>query len=237
MELWDRDYLDLEGLAHITFDNDRLGSFQFGAVRGWIDYRVSTDGASLRVDFSWEGTNDADPSCGRGWAAIADDKLVGRLYFHSGDDGPRNGGSPSRRARAVAMNRQDLAAFVACFDPEYESEQPAHPDRLFRGRAQVERNWAAMFAGVPEFRAEVARSAVAADTVWVEWRWTGSRGDGTRLDARGACIFGVRAGRLRWGRLYMEDVESGAGIEAAVASLARGPAPVPERRDVPPSAT
>jgi len=53
MELWDRDYLDLEGLAHITFDNDRLGSFQFGAVRGWIDYRVSTDGASLRVDFSW----------------------------------------------------------------------------------------------------------------------------------------------------------------------------------------
>jgi ketosteroid isomerase-like protein len=137
----------------------------------------------------------------------------------------------------AAMNRQDLAAFVACFDPEYESEQPAHPDRLFRGRAQVERNWAAMFAGVPEFRAEVVRSAVAADTVWVEWRWTGSRGDGTRLDARGACIFGVRAGRLRWGRLYMEDVESGAGIEAAVASLAGGPAPAPERRDVPPSAT
>ena len=120
----------------------------------------------------------------------------------------------------AAMNRHDLAAFVACFDPDYESEQPAHPDRRFRGVAQVERNWAAMFAGVPEFRAEVVRSAVAADTVWVEWRWTGTRADGTRLDACGACIFGVRGGRLAWGRLYMEDVDLGRGIEAAVASLA-----------------
>jgi ketosteroid isomerase-like protein len=122
----------------------------------------------------------------------------------------------------AAMNRHDLAAFVGCFDPDYESEQPAHPDRHFRGRAQVERNWAAMFAGLPDFRAEVVRSAVAGDTAWVEWRWTGRRVDHTRLDARGACIFGVRGGRLTWGRLYMEDVERGTGIEAAVASLASG---------------
>ena len=130
----------------------------------------------------------------------------------------------------AAMNRRDLAAFVACFDPEYESEQPAHPDRRFRGRAQVERNWSAMFAGLPDFSAEVVRSVVAGDTLWVEWRWTGSRGDGTRLDARGACIFGVGAGRITWGRLYMEDVESGSGIEAAVASLVDGPAPDQEGR-------
>ena len=137
-----------------------------------------------------------------------------------------------------AMNRRDLVAFVGCFDPDYESEQPAHPDRRFRGRAQVERNWAAMFAGLPDFRVEVVRSATAGDTVWVEWRWTGARADGTRLDARGACIFGVRAGRLAWGRLYMEDVESGHGIDAAVASLARGRPPADPAseggRDAPP---
>ena len=122
----------------------------------------------------------------------------------------------------AAMNRRDLAAFVDCFDADYDSEQPAHPDRRFRGRAQVERNWAAMFDGLPDFRAEVLRSTVAGDSVWVEWRWTGTRADGTRLDACGACIFGVRAGRLAWGRLYMEDVDVGHGIEAAVASLATG---------------
>jgi ketosteroid isomerase-like protein len=122
----------------------------------------------------------------------------------------------------AAMNRRDLAAFVDCFDAEYESEQPVHPDRRFRGRAQVERNWAVMFGGLPDFRAEVVRSAVAGDTVWVEWRWTGTRTDGTQLHACGACIFGVRAGRLAWGRLYMEDVDVGHGIEAAVESLAKG---------------
>jgi ketosteroid isomerase-like protein len=122
----------------------------------------------------------------------------------------------------AAMNGRDLAAFVECFDPDYESEQPAHPDRRFRGRGKVEQNWAAMFAGLPDFRAEVVRSVVEGDNVWVEWTWTGTRVDGTRLDTRGACIFGVRAGRLVWGRLYMEDVAIGHGIQAAVASLATG---------------
>ena len=139
---------------------------------------------------------------------------------------------------SAAMNRRDLTAFVACFDPEYESEQPAHPDRHFRGRAQVERNWAAMFAGLPDFQAELLRSATSGDTVWVEWRWTGTRADGTRLDARGACIFGVRAGRLAWGRLYMEDVDPGQGIEAAVALLAGGrpsTSPAPSGQNAPPS--
>ena len=122
----------------------------------------------------------------------------------------------------AAMNRHDLGAFVACFDGDYESDQPAHPDRHFRGAAQVERNWAAMFAGVHDFRADVVRSAATGEEVWVEWHWTGTRADGSRLDARGVCIFGVRGGRVAWGRLYMEDVEAGAGIEAAVSSLAQG---------------
>jgi hypothetical protein len=120
----------------------------------------------------------------------------------------------------IAINRHDLPAFIACFDAEYESDQPIHPDRRFRGRAQVERNWTAMFTGLPDFRAELLRSAFDGESVWVEWHWTGTRADGTCLNARGACIFGVRAGLLTWGRLYMEEVDAGRGIEAAVASLA-----------------
>lgn len=103
MELWESDYLDLEVPAHITFGNDRLGSFQFGAVRGWIDYRVTSEEASAKVEFSWEGFNDTDPSCGRGWAAIADERLVGRLYLHNGDDSAfvaeRTSAASPRRSR------------------------------------------------------------------------------------------------------------------------------------------
>ena len=131
---------------------------------------------------------------------------------------------------SAAMNRRDLGAFVACFDRDYESEQPSHPDRQFRGAAQVERNWSAMFAALPDFRAEVLRSAGAVDSAWVEWRWTGTRADGSRLEACGACIFGVRAGRIVWGRLYMEEVEAGRGIEAAVTQLAAGDPARPARR-------
>jgi ketosteroid isomerase-like protein len=52
----------------------------------------------------------------------------------------------------AAMNAHDLEAFLACFRDDYESEQPAHPDRAFQGREQVRSNWSAIFAGVPDFR-------------------------------------------------------------------------------------
>ena len=83
-------------------------------------------------------------------------------------------GSPSVVERLnAAMNAHDLEAFLACFQDDYESEQPAHPDRAFRGREQVRRNWSAVFDGVPDFRSELLRSAADGDTVWSEWHWQG----------------------------------------------------------------
>ena len=37
----------------------------------------------------------------------------------------------------AAMNAHDVDAFVALFADDYDSVQPAHPDRAFRGREQV----------------------------------------------------------------------------------------------------
>ena len=86
MELWDRDYLDLEVRAHLTFDRNRLGSFQFGAVRGGIDYRLSRSDDHYKVEFTWEGFNDADMSSGRGYGNLIGGHLEGRFFFHNGDD-------------------------------------------------------------------------------------------------------------------------------------------------------
>jgi hypothetical protein len=121
-----------------------------------------------------------------------------------------------------AQNDHDLDAFVACFHPDYRSEQPVHPDRAFVGSEQARGNWAEVFAGVPDFQAELLRSADQGDTGWAEWHWHGTRTDGTRLDMRGVTIFGVRGDRINWGRLYLEDVEGGQGIEQAVHHMARG---------------
>ena len=119
-------------------------------------------------------------------------------------------------ALADAMNARDIDAFVALFAPDYDSEQPAHPDRAFQGRDQVRTNWSAIFAGVPDFRAELTDVAVDGDTAWTEWRW-----HGTGLEMAGVIVMTVRDGLIARARLYVEAVEQGgAGIDAAVREMA-----------------
>jgi hypothetical protein len=120
------------------------------------------------------------------------------------------------RRLVAAQNAHDIDAFVSCFARDYSSEQPAHPDRAFVGSDQVRQNWTAMFAGVPDFRAELLDSATEGSTAWGEFEWHGTKSDGSRLHSRGVIIGTVRDGRLAAARLYMSDVEAGRGIEAAV---------------------
>jgi ketosteroid isomerase-like protein len=122
---------------------------------------------------------------------------------------------------AVAMNAHDIDALVDCFAEDYDSVQPAHPDRAFRGREQVRTNWSSVFAGVPDFRAELVSADAVGDAEWSEWRWSGRQADGTRLDMAGVILLGVRDGRIAKARLYIEPVEqAGAGIDAAVRDMA-----------------
>lgn len=86
MELWGREALDLLGPAFIRFEDDRMGGFQFIAMRGGLDCRFSERGGLPAVEFSWEGEDEGDSRCGRGWGIVRDGKLEGRLYIHGGDD-------------------------------------------------------------------------------------------------------------------------------------------------------
>ena len=86
MELWDREDLDLVGPAFIEFDREGPGEFQFIAVQGCLDCRVSERGGMPAVEFSWEGQDEGDESLGRGWAILRDGVLEGRWFFHRGDD-------------------------------------------------------------------------------------------------------------------------------------------------------
>jgi ketosteroid isomerase-like protein len=116
-----------------------------------------------------------------------------------------------------ALNAHDIDAFVELFSPDYRSEQPSHPDRQFSGREQVRENWGGTFQEVPDFHADLLRSAVSGDSVWSEWDWYGTRKDSSRLEMRGVVLMGVQDGRIAWARLYMEFVErGGAGIQEAV---------------------
>ena len=107
----------------------------------------------------------------------------------------------------VAMNKHDLDGAAGLIHQDYRSEQPAHPSLAFVGRAQMRANWEAMFAGIPDFQAEVRRSVTDGDTTWTEWRWSGSRSDGQPFEMRGVTMFEIRDGQVVAGRLYMEDVD------------------------------
>ena len=121
------------------------------------------------------------------------------------------------------MNQHDLEAFVACFHPDYRSEQPVHPDRGFGGREQVRANWNALFEGIPDFHSELLTTAAEGDTIWSEWRWTGTRANEAPLDMRGVTLFEIEAGAIVSGRLYMEELEeSGGDIDETVRRLAEG---------------
>lgn len=121
---------------------------------------------------------------------------------------------------AAALNVHDLEAAAALVHENYQSEQPAHPGRAFVGRAQMHANWQAMFAGIPDFRAELIRSVDDGDTTWSEWSWSGNRADGQAFRVRGVTLFEIKNGQITAGTLYLEDVEPEAeGIEEAVQSL------------------
>ncbi len=125
----------------------------------------------------------------------------------------------------AAMNAHDLDAFVACFALDYRSEQPAHPSRAFEGRDKVRENWTSVFAGVPDFNAELRLSATTDDGVEVgEWRWRGTHTDGSSFAMGGVTVMGIEAEQVAWGRLYMEVIErDGADIDQMVREAYRPP--------------
>ncbi len=121
-----------------------------------------------------------------------------------------------------AINRHDLEALAECFDPDYRSEFPTHPDRTFGGHEQMRANWGRIFNTVPDIEAVVLSTATDADTVWVEWVWAGTCTDDSPFLHRGVTIHGVRGDRTEWVRLYMEPVqESGPGIGVALQGASR----------------
>jgi hypothetical protein len=86
METWPQDYVDLDGPGHITIKAGRSGQFEFGAVIGFIDYRVENAADGARLEFSWDGEDETDPISGRGWVTIRGNELHGRLFIHNGDE-------------------------------------------------------------------------------------------------------------------------------------------------------
>jgi len=87
MDVWDNDFLDLVEQAHLTFQGEADGEIAFGALKGFLDVRYSARDGSALAEFSWEGHDENDPACGRGWVVFGTARsLIGHFYIHNGED-------------------------------------------------------------------------------------------------------------------------------------------------------
>lgn len=87
MDVWDNDFLDLVAQANLTFEGETGGEIAFGALKGFLDVRYGARDGVACAEFSWEGYDDNDPACGRGWVTIGTaGRLVGHFFIHQGDD-------------------------------------------------------------------------------------------------------------------------------------------------------
>ena len=106
-----------------------------------------------------------------------------------------------------AANRHDLDGMVACFAPDFRSEQPLHPERAFTGQAGVRNNWSLFFTAIPDLQIEIINEVTAGDTVWAELHYHGTQTDGKKFALKGVTIVGIRGDQIRWARVYVEPVQ------------------------------
>jgi hypothetical protein len=64
-------------------------------------------------------------------------------------------------------------------------------------------NWRSVFAGVPDFRAELLVASSAGDVEFGEWHWSGTHLDGAPFAMCGVTVMGIEDGRVAWGRMYL----------------------------------
>ena len=89
MSGWEDEPLNEEVQAFIEFDEESLGKFQFGKVRGVTDHYRTKKRDRMRIaQFCWDGEDGADgtPLDGVGWVILEGGKMTGTICIHLGDE-------------------------------------------------------------------------------------------------------------------------------------------------------
>ena len=82
-DLWDRNYLDLCGPAHLSVRADGVGEIAFGAMQASLDVDYGPD----EIGFTWAGFDEMTEVAGTGSAELHDDgSLLIEFEYHLGDE-------------------------------------------------------------------------------------------------------------------------------------------------------
>ena len=112
------------------------------------------------------------------------------------------------QAFADAWNRHDIDALMSYMTDDCIFEASAGPDACgtrFVGRDAVRSAFADVWATFPDAHWGDARHFVCGDRGVSEWVFTGTRGDGTRVQVQGCDLFRFREGRIALKNSYRKN--------------------------------
>ena len=99
----------------------------------------------------------------------------------------------------AAWNAHDVDALLACMTDDavfWAAVGPAPHGAQARGTASLREAYEAIWQTYPDAAWHDATHIVSGDRAVTEWRFTGTRADGTRVEVRGCDVFLIRNGRI-----------------------------------------
>lgn len=100
---------------------------------------------------------------------------------------------------AAAWNAHDLDALLDCMSDDgvfYGSAGPEPDGATHRGREALAASFKALWDAFPDAAWNDIEHFIAGDRAVSEWRFSGTRSDGVRVNVRGADIFTLREGKI-----------------------------------------
>ena len=112
------------------------------------------------------------------------------------------------QAFADAWNRHDIDALMSYMTDDCVFEASAGPEVCgthFEGREAVRAAFAEVWATFPDAHWGDARHFVCGDRGVSEWVFTGTRGDGMRVEVQGCDLFRFREGKIALKNSYRKN--------------------------------
>jgi len=109
---------------------------------------------------------------------------------------------------ADAWNRHDLDALMSMMTDDCVFEASAGPQangQRHEGRAAVRAAFAAVFELFPDARWENPRHVISGNRAVSEWTFTGTQGDGKRVEVTGCDLFTLRDGKIAIKNSYRKN--------------------------------
>ena len=112
------------------------------------------------------------------------------------------------QAFADAFNRHDVDAIMSFMTDDCVFEASAGPDvcgKRYEGQASVGAAFVDVWTTFPDARWSDARHFICGDRGVSEWVFSGTRGDGTRVEVNGCDLFSFRDGRIALKNSYRKN--------------------------------